>query len=112
MSNRKYISGRNFEYKIKQELEEDGFTVIRASGSHGVYDLVGFKYLPRSNRVVVRCIQCKVTSSNNANGLKKEFVSSVPFDVDSAIIEQQLAVKTKGHKNYDLYTLDECKEGA
>lgn len=106
----RYRTGRTFEYKLKQDLEADGFTVLRSAGSHGIFDLIGLKLLPRSNRVIVRCIQCKVTSSSNIKALKKEFVTSAPFEAETAIIEQQLAVKTKGHKNYDLYTLAECKE--
>lgn len=54
MTNRNYRRGRALEYRIKKWLEERGFRVIRASGSHGEYDLVAI-----SDKEVV-FIQCKL----------------------------------------------------
>lgn len=51
-----YSRGRSYEYKAKTELESEGYTVIRAAGSHGPYDLVAFK-----GNQPVRCIQIKRT---------------------------------------------------
>lgn len=51
--NKNYIRGRNIEYKAKKELEAQGYTVIRASGSHGIFDLVA------GNKDEVVWIQCK-----------------------------------------------------
>lgn len=53
-----YSRGRAYEYKAKQELEREGYTVIRSAGSHGPYDLIAFK-----GPQPVRCIQIKRTSS-------------------------------------------------
>jgi len=54
--NRNYNRGRAYEYKAKKALEQQGWTVIRAAGSHGPYDLIAFKEGQR-----VRCIQIKAT---------------------------------------------------
>lgn len=53
MPNRNYEKGRRYEYKIKKELEKQGYTVLRTSGSHGFADLVAVK--PKE----IRFIQCK-----------------------------------------------------
>jgi len=39
-----YIRGRNFEYKVKKLLEEEGNIVLRTAGSHGLFDLIGIKF--------------------------------------------------------------------
>jgi hypothetical protein len=41
MPNKRYIAGRNFEYKIKRELENMGWYVIRSAGSKSLFDLIG-----------------------------------------------------------------------
>ncbi len=41
--NRNYINGRAKEYRVKHAKERDGFVVIRASGSHGLFDLVAIR---------------------------------------------------------------------
>jgi Holliday junction resolvase len=43
MPNKRYIAGRNFEYKVKKELEKMGYFVTRASASKGLFDLVAIK---------------------------------------------------------------------
>jgi len=42
MVNKRYISGRRFEYRIKRFLEGEGWVVIRAAASKPI-DLVAFK---------------------------------------------------------------------
>jgi len=58
MPNKKYQRGRRAEYKLMRELEEDGFSTIRAAGSHGVYDVIGFKW-NNNDEMVIRLIQVK-----------------------------------------------------
>jgi len=38
--NKKYIKGRQYEYKTQKLLENSGWQVIRSAGSKGPYDLV------------------------------------------------------------------------
>jgi len=38
-----YRKGASLEYRVKDELEKQGFLVIRSAGSHGVADLVAIK---------------------------------------------------------------------
>jgi Holliday junction resolvase len=40
MTNANYGKGRRYEYRAKKSLESMGYTVIRAAGSHGPFDLV------------------------------------------------------------------------
>lgn len=49
-----YKKGRRFEYKVKKELEEQGYYVIRSAGSRGVFDLIAIKWDE------VLGIQCKL----------------------------------------------------
>jgi len=53
MPNKNYIKGRALEYKIKQELEENGWFVVRSAGSHGPIDLACF------SEDAIALIQCK-----------------------------------------------------
>ncbi|MFZ8805960.1 MAG: hypothetical protein ACO2PO_23695 [Candidatus Calescibacterium sp.] len=51
MPNKRYIAGRQFEYKVKKELEKDGWTIIRSSGSKGLFDLVGVRFLAVDDKI-------------------------------------------------------------
>ena len=54
-----YNRGRRWEYIAKKELEAADYTVIRAAGSHGPYDLVAIP--PDSS--LVKCVQIKATKA-------------------------------------------------
>ncbi|MDG7037388.1 MAG: hypothetical protein JRM72_08410 [Nitrososphaerota archaeon] len=43
MPNKNYQNGRALEYRVKRQLEDDGWFVTRSSGSHGPADLVALK---------------------------------------------------------------------
>lgn len=38
-----YSKGANFERRVKKHFEDDGWYVIRAAGSKGLFDLICFK---------------------------------------------------------------------
>jgi Holliday junction resolvase len=59
--NRNYVNGRATEYRAKKELEKDGYTVIRAAGSHGPWDLIAMQ-----GDTGVRCIQIKKVAKEGA----------------------------------------------
>lgn len=44
MTNRRYDSGRAFEYRAKAYLERRGFKVVRSAGSHGPIDLLAGRH--------------------------------------------------------------------
>lgn len=50
MSNKNYIKGRTFEYRIQNYLRGKGYYVIRAYGSKGVYDLIA---VPPTNHLSI-----------------------------------------------------------
>lgn len=60
MPNKNYISGRNFEYRVKKYLESKDYFVLRSAGSHSMVDLLAI------HRVFgwVLFIQCKHGKSN------------------------------------------------
>lgn len=43
MTNRSYRRGYQAELRAKRILERLGYTVIRAAGSHGLFDVCGFR---------------------------------------------------------------------
>lgn len=63
MPNTNYLRGVRFERLRKKRWEEAGYHVIRASGSHGKFDLVAI--YPGG---IVNLIQCKVTASMKGVG--------------------------------------------
>lgn len=57
MPNKNYRRGVAIERKVKDFLENIGYTVIRAAGSHGVYDIIAIN--TNTPTEPVRCIQVK-----------------------------------------------------
>lgn len=53
-----YQRGRRLEYLVRDRLVQAGYHVIRAAGSHGVWDLVAISH--RRPEIPVLLIQCKV----------------------------------------------------
>ncbi len=49
MSNKNYVAGRNFEYRIVRYLVAKGYYVVRSYASKGTFDLVGVP--PRSSKL-------------------------------------------------------------
>ncbi len=75
-----YQRGVAYEYKAKKQLEEDGYTVIRAAGSHGPFDLIAFR-----GAEPVRCIQIKRTKAKG--GVKQLLGKFTP--INNSVIEQR-----------------------
>jgi len=73
VANRNYTAGRSYEYKAKKVLEREGYTVTRAAGSHGKWDLIAVK---EGSSEPVRCIQIKRTKTEA--GVKQLFGKFVP----------------------------------
>jgi len=62
MPNKNYISGRNFEYRVRDYLVSKGYLVIRSAGSKGVADLVAIRKVDKRGLYVCHrpiLIQCK-----------------------------------------------------
>ncbi len=91
MPNKNYQSGRRFEYETMATWREKGYEVIRASGSHGSYDIVAYK-LDRHPEF----IQCKSTASPTvARGLLKKFKETT---LPSSHYHQTLTIRLKGNR--------------
>lgn len=101
MPNTNYQRGRRFEWQLKRDLEADGFLVTRASGSHGIFDLIALK--EHNHNPIVWLIQCKVTKNKKTiDKLIKDFTKNLPFSQDA--FTQKLAVKITGEGDYKYYT--------
>lgn len=61
MSNSNYIKGRRAEYRLKKELEAEGFLVARTAGSRSAWDLIA---IPAMNDFPVRFYQVKSVQTN------------------------------------------------
>ena len=61
MPNLNYQRSRAKEYAVKKQLENEGYYCIRASGSHGVADIVAISPSPCNlgDHFIVRFIQIK-----------------------------------------------------
>ena len=55
MTNKNYLKGRRFEWKVQKQYEKLGFEVIRSAGSKGFADLVCID--PKKKHIVF--VQCK-----------------------------------------------------
>lgn len=101
MANLNYNRGRRFEWELKRELENDGFMVTRASGSHGTFDLIALREV--KGKAEAWLIQCKVTKSKKGiPKLLKDFEDSLPFS--QSAFTQKLAIKITGERGYIYHT--------
>ena len=99
MSNPNYLAGVRLERARKKFYEAKGYAVVRASGSHGCYDLVCL----RSNKLPI-AISCKyVRSVGDANLLLKRFAGAPPL-TSSRTFCQRLEVQVRGSSQ--IYSVD------
>lgn len=102
--NSNYRRGRSFEYLLKKDLESQGWTVTRASGSRGCYDLIALRENEQGEPQVA-LFQCKVCKTDKVNPLIKQVRKTLLFKPES--FDQFLAVKITGKKQYILYKYTE-----
>lgn len=89
--NKNYTAGRAFEYKRKKYWTEQGYDVIRASGSHGPYDLVALR--AGTPTLAIQCKRC--TKESEANSLLREFRKNPPL-APNKYFHQRMEVQVKG----------------
>ena len=63
-----YQKGRQFEYRVKKDIESQGYYVIRSPASRGPFDLLCIK----EGRVVA--IQCKIQKDSFSKKQKEVFI--------------------------------------
>lgn len=79
MPNNKYKNSSNRELQIKKELEEQGYYAIRASGSHGIADVVGLRPARKCSNPAhyeARFIQVKTSQSLREEKVEVEALDS------------------------------------
>ena len=69
MTNKNYVKGRKFEYKIRDRYKALGYLVFRTAGSHSPADLIIFTkvgdwFRGKELGYVPTLIQCKCTSES------------------------------------------------
>lgn len=96
--NRNYLAGRRFEYEVRDAMRGKHYNVVRASGSHGLYDLVAF----RPDRKP-EFVQCKVVPKTaTADRLITKFKKTT---IPSQFYHQSLYVKIKGAGVFNYVTV-------
>lgn len=89
MPNKQYLAGRRWEYECAADLRLRGFKVIRASGSHGEYDLVA--YAPDKKPIFIQCK--RVESKTTGTRLVKNWMQSTKPEEH---YHQKMMVRVKG----------------
>jgi predicted RNA binding protein YcfA (HicA-like mRNA interferase family) len=76
--NERYTKGRNFEYQIKKIFEKKGFKVMRASGSHGLFDLIAFKKNGSEiETIFIQAKSYKKSSKSNARKILEDILKKM-----------------------------------
>jgi Holliday junction resolvase len=65
--NKRYIKGRNFEYRVKKYFEDKKYFVVRAAGSKGIADLVAIPHAFDKSQLYPLIVQCKNTNYKKVN---------------------------------------------
>jgi hypothetical protein len=98
MPNSNYRAGRRIEYEVKKVWEQHDYKVIRASGSHGEYDLIAYRQDRKPE-----FIQCKrVTTEAQADKLLTEFKKET---IPSGHYHQGMWIKVKGQRGFERLTV-------
>ena len=100
--NPQYVSGRAFEYARKKYWEDQKHKVVRAAGSHGIFDLITF-----GPNGTVQGIQCKLTDTvGKAEAMLAKWKTNPPIP-DRACNQflQVLEVKVKHEKGVRSVTV-------
>ena len=92
--NRKYLSGRCFEYRIKKYLESKGWLAFRTAGSHGVADIIALK------EGVTLLVQCKASP---IPGISKNDVKKIYSESHRLQIRFLVICRMNGSYNLSFY---------
>lgn len=68
--NRNYHNGRNHEYRLAAKLRKEGWVVIRAAGSHGLFDLIAIKPPPEGEMFLIQAKSGASAERERARALK------------------------------------------
>jgi len=104
MPNKRYISGRNFEYKVKQELEKLGWYVIRSAGSKSLFDLIGINIKRIENELNSFKFQIHISFWQ----LKKNISDNQALKILDNILETLFNTNLVGH--FQAYSFKNFKE--
>jgi Holliday junction resolvase len=88
MPNKNYISGANFERRVKKYLESKGYLVFRSAGSHSIADLIAINNRDW-NESFSYLIQCKHHGKISKDDLKKADRLEDKFDFIFVIAEMK-----------------------
>lgn len=107
MPNKNYIAGRRAEYKVMALLKKDGYTVIRASGSHGPFDVVGIRPVnPKQYRMTddIILVQVKRVSKKGDTAIMNmgtKFTNNPPLPYSLTYLQCIMFYNEKGwHSTY------------
>lgn len=96
MPNLNYRAGARLEYGRRKHWQKRGWTVVRSSGSHGIWDLCGVKLEDPSHPVMF--VQCKrVSTQQEAKSMIKKFKEHPPMPLSPHYF-MMLEVHVKGSR--------------
>lgn len=99
MSNSKYIAGRTFEYKVRDDYRGRGWYVFRMAGSHSVADLIAVK------REQTQYIQCK----HNDKPIDREETAKINAFMLRYMDDNDMFVIAKWNKTRRCISWEYCK---
>ena len=92
MANRKYEQGTRFEREVIKDYEAMGWHCIRASGSHGAFDVVAIH-----SDNYIHLIQCKVTKDEKlADRMLVNFYKNPPLPRGRYVQRMHVKIPRKG----------------
>ena len=89
----RYRTGARAEYKLKHELEKNGWHVIRAAGSHGKWDLVAVR--KHNGRLDILLIQVKRKQKPPTRPIISIYRNSTAIDCFIFVVPRQGAFLSK-----------------
>jgi hypothetical protein len=114
MTNKRYISGRRFEWKIKKVLEENDYLVTRSSASKGLFDLIGIKVLPVQENKFVLELEFLQLKKNISHEQAKNILHQIQYALFKKPVETMFIDYINKDLNYfkrimKLLTIDYSK---
>jgi len=85
-----YHKGRYYEYKVKKQLEQQGYYVVRSAGSHTLFDLIAIN--PKTSEVLLIQVKKKPTKKD------KDLYGKVSKWFDGSYRVRTLLMDSNGNK--------------
>ena len=82
-----YAKGAKLERRAMHILEEDGYTCTRSAGSHGPWDIVGFRGVEPARIIQVKSNISEAAAMRELKKLRAHFHTFAPVTVELWVFE-------------------------